>query len=437
MRLRRAARRRAASRCAGVVCVVVSLFVPWYEARSAARRVGHVRPGRRDPARSRCCAALALVVSALTERTHRAAGRDRRVVRRCSGSPADRRGRARARAPRPRDRLAAAGAWLALAGASRSCWARGSRCATNAVAVSLRPSRGRARARRPDRAAPLESRHVIDRDEVLPRRPPGAPGAREEEIEPMARELSAVLDHIAHDRRARPRRRPADLARGRGDGRAARRRAAAVPAARARARAGARGRRRRLPGPEPAGMSDASLDADRRRRRRAAIAAGELAAGELFEAYRARAADARRARRAELLHLGRRGRAAQATRRAARRACRWRSRTCSAPRACRASRARGSSRATGRPTPRRSSRGSPRPARRCWQDQPGRVRDGLLDRELGLRPDAQPVGPRRACPAAPRAAAPPRSPPGWRRGRSAPTPAARSASPRRCAGSSG
>ena len=29
------------------------------------------------------------------------------------------------------------------------------------------------------------------------------------------------------------------------------------------------------------------------------------------------------------------------------------------------------------------------------QDEHGRVRDGLLDRELGLRPDAQPVGPER------------------------------------------
>ena len=46
-------------------------------------------------------------------------------------------------------------------------------------------------------------------------------------------------------------------------------------------------------------------------------------------------------------------------------------------------------------------------------------------------------GTARACPAAPPAAAPPRSPPAWPRGRSAPTPAARSASPPRCAGSSG
>ena len=40
---------------------------------------------------------------------------------------------------------------------------------------------------------------------------------------------------------------------------------------------------------------------------------------------------------------------------------------------------------------RRAARRRRRAAAR--QDQPGRVRDGLLDRELGLRPDAQPVGP--------------------------------------------
>ena len=62
---------------------------------------------------------------------------------------------------------------------------------------------------------------------------------------------------------------------------------------------------------------------------------------------------------------------------------------------------------------------------------------GSSNENSAFGPGAQPVGPRRACPAARRAAAPPRSPPGWRRGRSAPTPAARSASRPRCAGSSG
>ena len=77
---------------------------------------------------------------------------------------------------------------------------------------------------------------------------------------------------------------------------------------------------------------------------------------------------------------------------------------------------------------REAGRGHPR------QDQHGRVRDGLLDRELRLRADAQPVGPDPG----------PRRVVRWlgRRGRrvrgaagaSAPTPAARSASPPRSAG---
>ena len=70
------------------------------------------------------------------------------------------------------------------------------------------------------------------------------------------------------------------------------------------------------------------------------------------------------------------------------------------------------------------------------QDEHGRVRHGLVDRELGLLPHAQPVGPR------PRARRLVRRLRGGGRGRrvhrsrSAPTPAARSASPRRSAASS-
>ena len=71
------------------------------------------------------------------------------------------------------------------------------------------------------------------------------------------------------------------------------------------------------------------------------------------------------------------------------------------------------------------------------QDQHGRVRDGLVERELGLRPGARTRGTRPGCRAARAGARPRRWPPAWRRGRSAPTPAARSASRRRCAGSSG
>ncbi len=78
---------------------------------------------------------------------------------------------------------------------------------------------------------------------------------------------------------------------------------------------------------------------------------------------------------------------------------------------------------------RSAARGRRRPDR---QDEPRRVRDGLEHRELGVRPDAQPARPRRGCPVDRAADRPPRSPPGSRRSRSGPTPAARSANPRRC-----
>ena len=71
------------------------------------------------------------------------------------------------------------------------------------------------------------------------------------------------------------------------------------------------------------------------------------------------------------------------------------------------------------------------------QDQPGRVRDGLLERELRLRPGAQPVGPRARARRLLRRQRRRRRGRARRRGRSAPTPAARSASRPRCAGSSG
>ena len=81
------------------------------------------------------------------------------------------------------------------------------------------------------------------------------------------------------------------------------------------------------------------------------------------------------------------------------------------------------------------------PARRrragARQDQHGRVRDGLLERELRLRSRFATPGTPTASPAAPRAARPPPSPAASRPARSAPTPAARSASPPRSAGSSG
>ena len=71
------------------------------------------------------------------------------------------------------------------------------------------------------------------------------------------------------------------------------------------------------------------------------------------------------------------------------------------------------------------------------QDQPGRVRHGLIHGELRLRPDPEPLGHRPGCRAARRAERGRRGRRAWFRSRSAPTRAGRSASRRRCAGSSG
>ena len=76
-------------------------------------------------------------------------------------------------------------------------------------------------------------------------------------------------------------------------------------------------------------------------------------------------------------------------------------------------------------------------AARDRQDEHGRVRDGLVDGELRLRARRGTRGIRSACPAARRAARQPRSPQASHRGRSAPTPAARSSSRLRSAASSG
>ena len=253
----------------------------------------------------------------------------------------------------------------------------------------------------------------------------------------MAGELSGVLDHIEkigelgdlEDVAA-------DLARRRGRERAARRRAAAVAAARGRARERARRRRTtasasRARAPRP---HERAARADRRPGRRAACARGDLDPGELWTAYRERAlAD-------ELNAFSWVADEVTAARGRARRAARRRP-----------ARGQGPVLHRGHPEPGRledprglpaavhGDRGrAPRRRRRAAarQDQPGRVRDGLVDRELAPTARCSTRGTARACPAARAAAAPPRSRPARRRGRSAPTPAARSASPPRCAGSS-
>ena len=83
----------------------------------------------------------------------------------------------------------------------------------------------------------------------------------------------------------------------------------------------------------------------------------------------------------------------------------------------------------------RAARGRRRRDRR--QDELRRVRDGLVERELGVRPRAQSVGARRARRADRAAVRRPPWPRRWSRSRSAPTPAAPSASRRRSAASSG
>ena len=83
-----------------------------------------------------------------------------------------------------------------------------------------------------------------------------------------------------------------------------------------------------------------------------------------------------------------------------------------------------------RPLSRRCKSARAAPAR---QDEHRRVRDGLVDGELRVRPVAQPVGPDARAGRLRRRLAPRRCPAGSRRGRSAPTPAARSSSPLRSA----
>ena len=203
-------------------------------------------------------------------------------------------------------------------------------------------------------------RAVIDRDEVLHVARLARLQLSEDELEPMARELSAVLDHIATiselDLEDVRRRHTSSLMRCPPNPACAR-------MSRARAfRARSRSHRRRL-----SAMTAFSSQVRKHERGDldlsaaqaiAAIEAGELSAQELFAFYRGRAVEhgGDVGSAASTASRGRRRAFRRCARRPARRACRSPSRTCSAPRACRASRARGSSRATVRRTRRHRSR---------------------------------------------------------------------------------
>ena len=151
--------------------------------------------------------------------------------------------------------------------------ARGARPGRRRLVGDQGRAHRRARERvHPARAAPgaagrLDSAGpMIDREQVLHVARLARLELSDEEV---TQDLRRAVQHPrAHreDRRARPRRRPADVARRRRRQRAARRRAAAVPAARGRARAGARRRRRRLPRPQPAGMTRQLSEHHRRSR---------------------------------------------------------------------------------------------------------------------------------------------------------------------------
>ena len=252
----------------------------------------------------------------------------------------------------------------------------------------------------------------------------------------MAGELSKILDHIEKIGEldldgVAPTSHVVDVAEC-----AAPRRAAAVPAARGGARAGAGRGRRRLPRAQPAPHERRRGDPrpDRRAGGGAPCERGELDRRELLRGL----PRARRGRRAQRLHVGRR-RGARADRRARP--------LHGVPLAVKdlfctegMPEPGGLAHPRGLPPALHGDRRAPagRGGRAAaGQDQPGRVRDGLVDRELGLRAGAEPMGShararrlvgRQRRRGGGRAARP---------GRSAPTPAARSASPPRCAASSG
>ena len=393
----------------------------------------------------RCAVALglALLVAPVDACARRAHARSRRGraprSRRCSPRIAARRLTAILDAARPDD----ASTVRAGAGSGSSRPPRSLAGALACAGATSAPARRRDRAVPPARAArrptprrPRLGPRMIDREQVLHVARLARLELTDDEVERMAGELSAILDHIEtigeldldgvaadHPRRRGRATRCAPTSRGR----------------RCRARSRSSGARRRASGfrvPSPAGMSAGDDIVELTAAQAAAASRGRP---RPRRAVRAPTATARPADELNAFTWVADGAAADGRRRRRRwPACRSRVKDlfCTEGVPSQA----GSKILEGyRPPYTATVVAAARRRRRAAarQDQPGRVRDGLVERELRLRAGAQPVGPHARARAARAAAAPRPSPPASRRGRSAPTPAARSASPPRCAGSSG
>ena len=224
----------------------------------------------------------------------------------------------------------------------------------------------------------------------------------------MSGELSGILDHVDRISRARPRRGRADLARGRARERAAPRRAAAEPG-----RASGRSSRRPTPPTAPSASprrrrERPSSSSSPSPRRSSGSRPASSPADEYFDAY-ARGGGGRRAQRLPVAAPRTAGARAPEAASSPGVPIAVKDIFCTEGIATTA----GSRILEGYVPPYTATavaqaRRRRRP--RARQDQHGRVRDGLVERELRLRPGAQPVGPRAASRAAPRAARRRRSP---------------------------